>query len=321
MPGFQTLRVVIVVAAVLGISARSVAAQENYPDKTIHVLLGFLAGASSDILSRYYTKKLQDITKQTVILENKPGLFGLLPGGVVARAKPDGYTIWFTPSIPASRYLLKEVPFNPDTDFIPVAPLFQTPMMLSVSGKSDIKSVAELVEHLKKKRGRYGYGSPTTLIATEYFLSQSGISADGVAYRGASQALPEVENMTLDFIINDAMTAWPASKAGRLRALAVTPDKRIPDIPDIPTMQEAGIPNYNFDGWWGAFVPAKTPPDVVAKLAALIREINGLPETKKFLETAVALPLFGNAEWMRTQLAQDTETWARLVKISNLQPQ
>ena len=159
------------------------------------------------------------------------------------------------------------------------------------------------------------------MIATEYFLSQSQITADGVAYRGASQALPEVENMTLDFIINDAMTAWPASKAGRLRALAVTTDKRIPDIPEVPTMQEAGIPNFNFDGWWGAFVPAKTPPDVVAKLASMIAEINRQPETKKFLDTAVALPLFGDGEWMRAQLAEDTETWSRLVKISNLKPQ
>lgn len=321
MPRFGALRAVVFIATVLGFWAHSVAAQENYPDRTIHVLLGFLPGTSSDILSRHYTTKLQEITKQPVVLENKPGLVGLLPGGVVARAKPDGYTVWFTPSIPASRYLLKEVPFNPDSDFAPVAPLFQTPMMLSVSGKSDIKSVAELVERLKTKHSRYGYGSPTTLLATEYFLTQSGTKADGVAYRGASQALPEVENMTLDFIINDAMTAWPLSKAGRLRALAVTTNKRVPDIPDVPTMEEAGIPDYNFDGWWGAFVPAKTPPDVVAKLAALILEINRLPETKKFLETAVALPLFGDAAWMRKQLAEDTETWGRLVKLSNLQLQ
>jgi tripartite-type tricarboxylate transporter receptor subunit TctC len=321
MPHLRLPRVVVAGAIFLGAFSGAASAQNTYPDKTIHVQLGFLAGASSDILSRYYTKKLQDISGQTVVLENKPGLFGLLPGGAVARAKPDGYTVWFTPSIPASRFLVKEPPFNPEADFAPVAPLFQTPMMLSVSGKSDIKSVAELVEHLKKKRGRYGYGSPTTLIATEYFLNQSGLSADGVAYRGASQALPEVENMTLDFIINDAMTAWPLSKAGRMRALAVTTNKRIPDAPDLPTMEEAGMRDYNFDGWWGAFVPAATPPDVVAKLAALLAEINRLPETKKFLESAVASPLFGDAAWMKSQLAQDTETWRRLAKISNLQPQ
>src|SRR6185369_4392379 len=164
--------------------------------------------------------------------------------------------------------------------------------------------VAELVERLKTKHSCYGYGSPTTLLATEYFLTQSGTKADGVAYRGASQALPEVENMTLDFIINDAMTAWPASKAGRLRALAVTINKRIPEIPEVPTMEEAGIQDYNFDGWWGAFVPAKTPPEIVAKLAAMFLEINRLPETKKFLDNAIALPLFGDAAWMKTQLAQ-----------------
>jgi len=151
MPGLSAL-----IAALWCISASPVAAQTNYPDKPIQVLVGFPAGASADILSRYYTKKLQELTKQTILLENKPGLFGLLAGGVAARAKPDGYTVWFTPSIPAARILLKESPFNPDTDFAPVAALFQTPLMLSVSGKSEIKSVAQLVEHLRNTRGRYG---------------------------------------------------------------------------------------------------------------------------------------------------------------------
>ena len=302
----------------LGVSA---SAEDGYPNKPIQVLVGFPAGASADILSRHYARQMQELTKQTILLENKPGLFGLLAGGITARAKPDGYTIWFTPSVPAARVLLKESPFNPDTDFVPVAPLFRTPLMLSVSGRSDIRSVKQLVEHLKSSRGRYGYGSPTTLIATEYFLKNAGITAEGVAYRGASQALPEVENMTLDFIINDAMTAWPASQAGRLRSLAVTVESRIPGIPNVPTMQEEGFPNYNFDGWWGAFVPAKTPPDVVAKLARLFGEINRQPETKKFLGSVIALPLFGDAEWMRKQLAEDTVVWRELAKASNLQPQ
>ena len=317
----QAVRVIAAAMLLAGLSIGSAPAQTGYPDKPIHVLVGFPAGASADTLSRHYTRLLQEMTKQPVIVENKPGLVGLLPGAAIAKGKPDGYTIWFTPSIPAALYLLKEVPFDPDNDFVPVAPLFQTPLMLSVSGKSDIKSVSELIEHLRKKRGRYGYGSPTTLVATEYFLSQSGIEADAVAYRGASQALPEVENQTLDFIINDAMTAWPASKAGRLRALAVTTSKRIPNISEIPTMEEAGVRDYNFDGWWGAFMAAKTPPDIVEKLAAMFRKINSLPETQKFLDNAVAYPLLGDAGWMKKQLAEDTETWARLAKISKLQAQ
>jgi len=321
MARFTTpLAVIGITAALCGFPLPSMA-QQNYPDKPIHVLLGFLPGTSSDILSRYYTKKLQEVSKQTVVLENKPGMLGLLPGGTVARAKPDGYTIWFTPSIPQARYLLKEVPFDPDKDFISVAPLFETPSMLSVSAKSSIKSVAELVAHLKKRPGRYGYGAPTTVVASEYFLSQTGAKAEGVGYRGASQALPEVESMTLDFIINDAMTAWPLSKAGRLRALAVTTNKRLSVAPDVPTMEEAGVPDYHFAGWWGAFVPAGTPPEVVAKLAALFAEINNMPETKAFLETAVAAPVLEDANWMRTQLVKDTETWGRLVKLTNLQPQ
>jgi tripartite-type tricarboxylate transporter receptor subunit TctC len=312
---------VIGIAALLGGLASPVSAQQNYPDKTIHVLLGFLPGTSSDILCRFYTNKLQELTKQTVILENKPGALGLLAGGVVARAKPDGYTIWFTANIPSARYLLKEVPFNTDTDFTSVAPLFSTPFMLSVSAKSEIKSVSDLVERLKKQPvGRYGYGSPTTLIATAYFLNQTGAQAEGVGYRGASQALPEVENQTLDFIINDAMTAWPLSQAGRLRGLAVASGARVSSIP-LPTMQEAGVPDYNFDGWWGAFVPTQTPPAVVAKLAALFAQINRDPATKTFLDSVVAAPMTGDANWMQKQMAEDTETWGRLVKLTGLQPQ
>jgi tripartite-type tricarboxylate transporter receptor subunit TctC len=308
-------------AALLSGWAMPAGAQQNYPDKQIHVLLGFLPGTSSDILCRFYTNKLQELTKQTVILENKPGALGLLAGGVVSRARPDGYTIWFTANIPSARFLLKEVPFNPDTDFTAVGPLFSTPFMLSVSAKSDIKSVSDLVARLKKQPlGRYGYGSPTTLIATAYFLNQTGAQAEGVGYRGASQALPEVENQTLDFIINDAMTAWPLSQAGRLRGLAVASGERVSSIP-LPTMQEAGVPDYNFDGWWGAFVPSQTPAAVVAKLASLFAQINRDPATKTFLDSVVAAPMAGDANWMKKQMAEDQETWAKLVKLTGLQPQ
>jgi tripartite-type tricarboxylate transporter receptor subunit TctC len=116
------------------------------------------------------------------------------------------------------------------------------------------------------------------------------------------------------------MTAWPLSQAGRLRGLAVASNTRVSSIP-LPTMQEAGVPNYHFDGWWGAFVPAQTSPAVVAKLASLFAEINRQPATKAFLDSVVATPMAGDADWMRKQMAEDTETWSRLVKLTGLQPQ
>jgi tripartite-type tricarboxylate transporter receptor subunit TctC len=288
-------------------------------------VIGFAAGSGADILCRYYTGKLAELSKQTVVIENKPGAIGTIAGGVVARARPDGYTILFTGNsmMAAGHHLVKELPFNAEKDFAPAAGLFDTPFVLTVGAKSPVKTVSELVAHLKAQDGkaRYGYTNPTALVATAYFLAQTGTKAEPVGYRLSPDALPEVENATLDFMIYDGAFSIGQINGGRLRALGATPDKRISVLPNVPTIQEAGVANYNFNPWWAAYLPAGTPQPIVDRVAGWVTQITTNPETAAFLEKSVAGPVPGDAKYIRDRLAKDKETWDRLVKLTNLQPQ
>jgi tripartite-type tricarboxylate transporter receptor subunit TctC len=307
----------------LALISGGASAQQDYPNKPIHVVIGFAAGSGADILVRYYTTKLGEISKQQVLVENKPGAIGTIAGGIVARARPDGYTILFTGNsmMAAGQHLVKELPFDADKDFVPAAGLFDTPFVLVVGAKSPVKSVPELIAHLKAKQARYGYTNPTAVVATAYFLNQTGTKAEGVGYRLSPDALPEVENATLDFMIFDGAFALGQINGGRLRALAATPDKRISVLPSVPTMQEAGVANYNFNPWWGAYLPAGTPQPIVDKVATWVTQITTSRETAEFLEKSVAGPVPGDAKYIRDRLAKDKETWTQLVKLTDLKPQ
>jgi tripartite-type tricarboxylate transporter receptor subunit TctC len=303
--------------------AGAVAAQD-YPTRPIKVLIGFPAGSGADILGRYFTTKLAELSGQTVVVENKPGANANIAISLAATAKPDGYTMLFVASsnMAGSRFLFKNLSFDTVKDFVPAAAFASIAFVMTVGPKSPNKSVAELTTYLKsRQQNRYGVSNQTAILATEYYKQITGIEATQVQYRTAPEALPDVENGTLDFMIMDGTFATGPIRQGKIRALAVTTAERIPTLPDTPTMMEAGVPYYEFVPWWGAYLPAATPPAIVARLGAWFNQIDRMDETKTFLERIASVPMTDDTAAADARLKRDIELWGPLVKAAKIEPQ
>jgi tripartite-type tricarboxylate transporter receptor subunit TctC len=317
-------RVCVGAIAAMACAFASGATAQDYPSRPIHVVIGFAAGSGADILTRFYANKLAEVSGQSTVVENRPGAVGIIAATVVAKAKPDGYTVLFSGNtiMAGGRHLVKDFPFDPDKDLVPAAAFLETPFVLAVSAKSGANSVAELVTLLKSKtRNRSAYTNPTGLLSTELFKMKTGIESESVSYKTTADAIPDLADGTLDFMILDGTFAVGQVKAGRIRALAATTNRGITALPDVPTMQEAGIPDYHFSPWWAAYVPAGTPPAIVAKIEGWVGAISKTPEAAKFLDTMAALPVIGDAEWVRARIASDRPLIDRLAQAANLQPQ
>ena len=308
----------------LVLGPRPAAAQQDYPNRPLHVFIGFPAGSGADILGRYFAAQLEKLAGKPVVVENKPGANSNIAAGIVASARPDGYNILFIASsnMAGSRFLFKNLPFDTVKSFTPVASFAEIAFMLTVSAKSPIKTVAELTAYLKsRKQNKYGATNQTAILSTEYYKQLAGVDAVHVAYRTAPEALPDVEDGTLDFMIMDGTFAVGPIKAGKIRALAVTSAQRIATLPDVPTMMEAGVGNFEFTPWWGAFVPAGTPQPIVAKLGAWMNQIARTDEARQFLERIAALPLSDDSKATAARLQDDIAKWEPLVKAAKIEPQ
>ena len=320
---------IIRLAAAFGMSALTLGAStppavaQDYPTRPLHVFIGFPAGSGADILGRYFTAQMEKLAGKPVVVENKPGANSNIAAGIVANAKPDGYSILFVANsnMAGSRYLFKNLPFDTVKDFTPAATFAQIAFVLVVGGKSPIKSVAELTAFLKSRsQNKYGTTNQTAILATEYYKQVAGIDAVQVAYRTAPEALPDVEDGTLDFMIMDGTFAVGPIKAGKIRALAVMTSQRIAALPDVPTMAEAGV-NFEWAPWWGAYLPAATPAAIVGKVGGWINQISKTEETRAFLERIAALPMHDDTAAANARLLSDIEKWAPLVKAAKIEPQ
>ena len=298
-------------------------AQEAYPSRPIHVVIGFAAGSGADLLCRFYTNKLSELSGQTVVIENRPGAVGVIAGNIVAKSKPDGYSIlWCGNSIMVGgKYLVKDMPFDAVKEFISAGAFLETPFVIAVGAQSPAKNVAELVTLLKSKtQNRSAYTNPTGQLSTALFKQRTGIVSESVSYKTTGDAIPDLTNGTLDYMILDGTFAVGQVKSGRIRALAATSAGRISALPDVPTMQEAGIPDYVFSPWWGAYLPAGTPQPIVDKVAGWMGQMAKAPESAKFLDTMAALPVLDSAKEMDERLRKDRGMWDKLAADAQLSP-
>ena len=296
---------------------------QAYPDRRITLAVGFPAGSGADILARYYATKLADDLKQTVIIENKPGAFGMIAAQGVKQSKPDGYTLLFSPSAGMSggKFLYANLPYDPQKDFIIAAPLLDVTFALVVSPNSPAKSVSELTALLKSKtHAKYGTASSTAIAAAQVYKNLMGFEAQQVQYKQTSDALGDLADGMLDFMFIDGVVAATQHKAGKIRLLATT-NARMDSAPDVPTMREAGVGNYSFVVWWMIMTPAGTPADIVNKLNAVFTKIAEMPETKTFLNNVASQPLTGTPAEMVVKLEKDIETWADIAKGGGIVPQ
>ena len=299
---------------------------QEYPVREIRAICAYAAGSGADILVRYYSDRIAKLAGRAVIVENKVGAQGLIGTEFAARAEPDGYTILITPAsanLAAAPHFFKKLPYDPLRDFVPVAPIARLHFIFAVDGKSPLKSIGELVAHLKARaeHGSYGIGNNTGQASAAILAEMAGLKTVRISYKAASQAIIDLAGGQLDFLVWDATFLSGQARSGRVRLLALTGATRSGALPDIPTMAESGFPDFDLTAWWGVVVPAGTPRPIVDRLAGWIGQINAMEETRQFLRNVATDVLTGTPESMAALIRQDTERWAKFVKLAKIEPQ
>jgi tripartite-type tricarboxylate transporter receptor subunit TctC len=300
---------------------------QDYPLREIRSICNFSAGSGADIVVRFYSDRLSKLAGKPVVVENRPGAQGALASDVVAKSKPDGYTIMITPAsstIATAPYLFKQLPFDPKKDFAPVTTISSLSFVFAVDAAGPIQSIPDLVAHLKRQvnHGFYGTGSNSGQVAAELFKEQAGLSTTYVPYKVTTDALTGVLLGQVAFISYDA--TWAVTQTGtggKLRILAVTSAKRSSSLPNVPTLAELGYRDFDITPWWGVVVPAGTPKPIVDRLAGWFNQITAAEDTKAFLARAALDPFPGSPESMAALLVAETERWGRYVKLAKIEPQ
>ena len=295
----------------------------EWPSQPIKLYVGFPAGSGADIFIRHFAEKLAKMSPSPVVVENKAGATGNIATGTVARARPDGYHILLAANsnMAGSKFLFKDLPFDTFQDFVPAATFGQIGFILVVSPKARFSNVGEMITELKARgQVKYGYTNQTSQFSTEFLKAKTGLVAVPVPYRTAPDALPDVVDGTLDFMIMDGAFAAANVRSGRLRALAVTTRQRLDGFPDVPTMEQSGIPDYDFVSWWGAYLPRGTPDEIVSKVGKWFNDISKQPETRTFLSGIAGLPMSDSGPEARARLAAEIEKWEFVVKTAGISP-
>jgi tripartite-type tricarboxylate transporter receptor subunit TctC len=297
-------------------------AQSDYPSRPIKMMVGFAAGGISDVLGRAVAAKMSTTVGQPVIVENKPGAGTTIAGDAVAKAAPDGYTIWLqditTHAINASLYT--KLPYDSVKDFTPVGLVASTPLMLVVHPSTPAKNVKELVALLKANPGKYSYGSSGTgtilHLASELFNKGQGMELLHVPYKGSNPATQAILAGDVTYVFSTMPPAVSNAKAGKLRALAVTTPRRVSTAPEVPTMVEAGVPGFEIVLYSGVLGPKGMDAPVVRKLNAEFAKVVASDEIKVVYEKLGADAISSTPEAFRDMLEREIAKLAPVVKAS-----
>jgi tripartite-type tricarboxylate transporter receptor subunit TctC len=294
----------------------------NYPSRNIKMVVGFAAGGGNDIIARIISQKLEERLGHPVIIENKPGAGGSLAALAVKASAPDGYTLLIGASgamsiIPA---ISVKPPYTTLKDFTPISNLVSFPLVLSVYAAHPAKSLPELVAWMKANpdKSNYSTSSPAFTLATELFKLRSGAPATAIPYKSSGEMVMAVMAQQAVFTIADPLPTTTQVRSGQVRALAVTSDTRLEDLPDVPTLADGGVTGANVGLWSGVFAPAGTPPTIVRKLETELRRIMQMADVKEKFK-ALATPTVGSTAAEFVQLI-DTETkmWAEVGRAANV---
>ena len=299
-------------------------AQEQYPNRAIHLIVGFAAGSGADILARPIAAQLEKLSGNPVVVDNKPGNNGNLSLTLAANAKPDGYTLLYGSgsTIGAAPNVVKDFPVDVEKDLVPIRSLSLGTFVLTVPPSSPAKTIGELTAHLKSgTRNKFGYATNISQVAGHLYLSRAGVQAAAVGYRTGPEAIPDITSGTLDFFILDSTFGSSQMKAGKVRGIAVTSSRRSNLFPELPTMQEAGIPDYDFSPWFAIFVPRGTPRPVIEKIDGWMKIVMAADATKEHFLKYGSATLNEDADEIRARIRRDLKMWAEAVKIAGMTPQ
>jgi tripartite-type tricarboxylate transporter receptor subunit TctC len=316
----------------VGLAAAAVAAPSilvsralgaDWPVRLVRVVVPFTPGGSTDITARLVSNRLQEVWGQSVVVENKPGAGGNIAADMVAHSDPDGYTIFIVgPGLATNQFLYPSLSYDPVGDFAPVTLLITQPNLMCVPNSSPAKSVKEFIAYCNENKGKVTYassGNGTTLhLSGELFKRMAKVEMTHIPYRGGAPAINDLIPGRVDVIFDNMPSILSHVKAGSLRGLAVTTKDRVAVVADIPTIAESGVPGFDVFSWFGFFVPAKTPPDIVARINADTNAALAHASVKSRFEELGATPKGSTPAELAAFLKSEVDKWGPVIQEAKI---
>jgi tripartite-type tricarboxylate transporter receptor subunit TctC len=298
------------------------AGAQSYPAKPVRIIVPYPPGGATDIFARVLGSRLTETLGQQVVVEQRPGAAGVIGAEVAAKAAPDGYTLFIgqASNLAINLSLMGKLPYDPVKDFSPITLIAVSPNLLVVHPSLPVVAIKDLVALAKSKPGAINYasagnGSPGHL-AAEYFKKVAKIDMVHIPYKGAVPAMTDVIAGQASLYFTSPISAQPYVKAGRLRQIAVTSAQRFPPLPDVPTVAEAGYPQFDMTSWWGLLAPAGVPKEIVARLHADAVKVLNTAEMKERLASQGAMVTTNTPAEFARYIGTEITNWSRIVKES-----
>ncbi|MBS0493222.1 MAG: tripartite tricarboxylate transporter substrate binding protein [Proteobacteria bacterium] len=316
-----TRRSTIAALACLGMATGAAAA--SFPDKPIRLVVPFAPGGASDVLGRLIAKQLQELYQQPVVVENKAGAGGHIGGEFVARSPADGYTLLLgLPSVQGSYTIYPKLNYDPSKAFDTLTVIGTTPSVVLVNTELPVKTIGDLIRYARENPGKLDYGSAGvgagTHLAPEMFKQATGIQMAHVPYKGSSAAATDLMGGQIQVMFENLPTALPLTKSGKVRAIAVTSLQRVPLAPDLPTVAEQGVPNFEFAAFYTIAAPTGLPAEVAKKLSADLDKIIRSPALAERWHTLGITPIGGTPTQANQYVREQAQRLNKLVKDAGL---
>jgi len=302
----------------------SPAVAQAYPSQDIHFICGFAPGSGADVIVRFFAEKVRVLAGRPVIVENKVGALGNIATEYVARAKPDGYTVYITgaSALAAGQNIMKNPSVNVGKALQIVATINKQPSMVGVRADAPFKTMAELTAAMKEKgeKASYAVANPAAKVIGALYVEKAGLKAVEISYRTSADYLNDLAGGNVDFSIPDNVFAVAQSKAGRMRILAVSTGERLKAAPDYPTLKELGYP-IEITNWWAALVPSATPRPIVDQLGKWVSQVVASPEGTAFLASVASDAWVSGPDEAQTFFLQQIQQWGDYVRIAKIEQQ
>jgi tripartite-type tricarboxylate transporter receptor subunit TctC len=298
---------------------------ESYPSRAVRIIVPFPPGGAGDVHARLVAQRLSEIFGQPFIVENRAGASGNIGAEYVAKAAPDGYTVFFaTTNLALNQAIGGRLPFNVTTDFAPIAMTLTAQNLLTIRPGLPFSDVKGLLAYAKANPGKLTYGSSgigTPWLAMEMLKNMAGVDILHVPYKGDGPAIIDLLGGQIDMYATNVSALNSYHRSGQLRGIAVTSKKRATSLPDVPTMEEAGVPGYELETWFGFMVPAATPRDTVDKLNAAITRVTAMPEVQKSMTDLGLTPVTTTPAEFSARIRDDIHKFAEIAKNVSAKPE